>query len=231
MSVPFGPRLACGLIIASMLAACSGQRTVAERIGIGNRPPDEFQVRRTQPLIVPPELALPAPGEPTAASAAGSSSDQARRTLIAGSPDASGAEGALPEGAAAGTQVAALSQGEQALVSQARVTGPVDADIRAQLVQEDVDIQRFEPWILGDVFGVYQEQPLEARPRTALRTGDAPNAQQRTQVAQSDADSQVLDAASEAERLERAARTGESAAEGLPVPTLDRRGQVPLGGG
>jgi hypothetical protein len=52
------------LVAAVLLAGCD--TTVQETLGLGKRQPDEFQIVRRQPLIVPPDSTLrpPRPGEP-----------------------------------------------------------------------------------------------------------------------------------------------------------------------
>ena len=48
--------------MAALLAACTG--TVQENLGIAKRSPDEFQVVRRAPLVLPPDYNLrpPSPG-------------------------------------------------------------------------------------------------------------------------------------------------------------------------
>ena len=55
--------LVVGAAVAAV-AGCSG--TVQDTLGLGKRQPDEFQVVRRAPLILPPDYTLrpPAPGEP-----------------------------------------------------------------------------------------------------------------------------------------------------------------------
>ena len=59
-------RLRTALVLgaAASLGACSG--TVQENLGLGKRSPDEFQVVRRAPLVLPPDYSLrpPAPGAP-----------------------------------------------------------------------------------------------------------------------------------------------------------------------
>ena len=64
----------------SILTACGGG-TVQEAFGIGKRQPDEFQIVRHQPLILPPDNTLrpPRPGEIGAQDV--STADQARQVL------------------------------------------------------------------------------------------------------------------------------------------------------
>ncbi|HET6522089.1 MAG TPA: DUF3035 domain-containing protein, partial [Geminicoccaceae bacterium] len=52
-------------LLPAALAAC-GDRTVAERLGLGKRSPDEFAIVKRAPLVRPPdyELRPPRPGAP-----------------------------------------------------------------------------------------------------------------------------------------------------------------------
>lgn len=72
------------LLLASLLAigACSSERTLADRLGMGRNVPDEFQVVERAPLTLPPEYSLrpPVPGAPRPQE--GSTSQQAQRALL-----------------------------------------------------------------------------------------------------------------------------------------------------
>jgi hypothetical protein len=72
------------LLLACLpLAACGGgERTLAERLGMGRQAPDEFQVVERAPLVVPPEFGLrpPEPGVPRPQE--GRTSEQAQRALL-----------------------------------------------------------------------------------------------------------------------------------------------------
>ena len=59
-----GRLIAASLLCATALAGCSG--TVADNLGMGKRAPDEFQVVRRAPLVLPPDYNL-RPPEPGAA--------------------------------------------------------------------------------------------------------------------------------------------------------------------
>lgn len=73
----------CGLGLGVLaMTACSG--TVQERLGIERRSPDEFQVVRRAPLVIPPSYNLPEPGTPSPAQQRQSSSRDAQRTLFEG---------------------------------------------------------------------------------------------------------------------------------------------------
>jgi len=109
------------LAAATLLLVTGCGSTVQETLGIGKRQPDEFQIVRRQPLIIPPDASLrpPRPGERGPAEV--STSDQARELLTG--------ETTLPEGGSAG---------ERALLGQA--TTPADADIRRKLLEENTEL-------------------------------------------------------------------------------------------
>ena len=75
---PRGPAV-LAVLAAGLAGGC--QTTVQETFGIGKRAPDEFQIVRRQPLIIPPDATLrpPRPGE--AGPATQSASSQAREVL------------------------------------------------------------------------------------------------------------------------------------------------------
>lgn len=111
------------LAAAVLLAGCDS--TVQESLGLAKRQPDEFQIVRRQPLIVPPDSTLrpPRPGEPGPLDV--STSEQARELLTGTVPRATGE-----------------SPGEQALL--ARMDGPVDPDIRRKLLEENTELARID---------------------------------------------------------------------------------------
>jgi hypothetical protein len=114
---PWAAGLACSLL----LAGC--QSTVQETFGIGKRAPDEFQIVRTQPLIIPPDATLrpPRPGEPGPAEV--STADQAREVLT---------------GTAAPAASSTRSPGESALLADTRVQA--DPGIRQTLLEENTEL-------------------------------------------------------------------------------------------
>jgi hypothetical protein len=118
---------ACGLALlaAALLGGC--QSTVQETFGIGKRAPDEFQIVRRQPLIIPPDSTLrpPRPGE--AGPGTQSTAAQAREVLT-------GSAGPAGDGS--------LSSGEQALLSDARTTA--DPDIRRRLLEENTELANID---------------------------------------------------------------------------------------
>jgi len=73
----------CGLGLGMLaMTACSG--TVQERLGFDRRSPDEFQVVRRAPLVIPPSYDLPEPGTPSPAQQRQSASRDAQQTLFDG---------------------------------------------------------------------------------------------------------------------------------------------------
>jgi hypothetical protein len=110
-------------VLPALLFLGSCDTTVQETFGIGKVPPDEFQVVRRQPLIVPPGATLrpPQPGAPGPQEA--SSAAQARAVLL---------------GDRASTAPPAASPVETALLAEAK--GPVDPNIRQLLLEEDIEL-------------------------------------------------------------------------------------------
>lgn len=86
------------LLLLPLLVACQG--TVQERLGITNRAPDEFQVVRRAPLVVPPDYGLTPPTQAVAESEAQQS--QVARALVTGQAQKT------PDGASA-SELALLS--------------------------------------------------------------------------------------------------------------------------
>jgi hypothetical protein len=82
-------RLLAVLPLLAALAACAGDRTLADRLGMGRNVPDEFQVVERAPLVVPPDYNLrpPEPGAPRPQE--GTTSERAERALT-GRPPAEG---------------------------------------------------------------------------------------------------------------------------------------------
>lgn len=71
-----------GLTLLSV-SACSG--TVQDRFGLQKRAPDEFQVVRRAPLVIPPDYALRAPGDGSDAAVVATPAEQAQE-LLTGEP-------------------------------------------------------------------------------------------------------------------------------------------------
>lgn len=109
--------LACLALAGLVLAGCQG--TVQEAFGLKKRAPDEFQVVRGRPLIVPPDRNLRPPQPGTVGPGEVDPARSAREALV-GRP----AGGSTPAGA-----------GEAALL--AAVRGQADPDIRRRLAQDD----------------------------------------------------------------------------------------------
>jgi hypothetical protein len=114
-------------IALSLLAmtACSG--TVQERLGMSRRAPDEFQVVRRQPLVVPPDYRLPAPGTPSPAQQRNVASRDTQAALFGG----------LPGAASTGP-----SQAERALLQS--VPGTVEPNIRERILTENTELTQLD---------------------------------------------------------------------------------------
>ena len=113
------------MLAAGLLGGC--QTTVQETFGIGKRAPDEFQIVRRQPLIVPPDATLrpPRPGETGPATQ--SASSQAREVLT---------------GTGSQTPDTTLSGGEQALLTDTRTQA--DPEIRRRLLEENTELANID---------------------------------------------------------------------------------------
>ena len=107
------------------MTACGG--TVQERLGMTRRSPDEFQVVRRQPLVVPPEYRLPAPGTPSPAQRERDGSEGAQAALFGGIPRAA------PTGP---------SRGEEVLL--ASVPGTVETGIRDLILTENSELTQLD---------------------------------------------------------------------------------------
>lgn len=113
------------VLAAGALSGCS--QPVGESLGLGRRAPDEFQVVRRAPLVLPPDYSLrpPQPGaapaqeQDTAAQAEALLTGQARAPVVPGAPS---------------TQ----SPAELALVGQSPVEG--EPGIREILLAENQDL-------------------------------------------------------------------------------------------
>ncbi len=103
-----------------VLAGCQG--TVQEAFGLRKRAPDEFQVVRGRPLVVPPDRQLRPPQPGAVGPAEVDPARAAREALVGRSIEAR----AAPAGP---------SPGELALLRAAKVQA--DPDIRRRLAQED----------------------------------------------------------------------------------------------
>lgn len=119
--------VAASAFIALALAGCG--RPVGETLGIQRRAPDEFQVVRRAPLILPPDYNL-RPPQPGASPAQQQDVAAQAEALLVGQ-----AGQAAPAASAAS---AARSPGEQALLAQSPVES--EPNIRQILVAENQDL-------------------------------------------------------------------------------------------
>lgn len=116
----------CGLGLAVLaMTACSG--TVQERLGFDRRSPDEFQVVRRAPLVIPPSYDLPEPGTPSPAQQRRSASRDAQETLFEGF---------------ATTPELAPSAGEVALLEA--VPGTAEPGIREIILTENTELTQLD---------------------------------------------------------------------------------------
>lgn len=119
--------VAVGFGIVAM-TACSG--TVQDRLGMTRRAPDEFQVVRRQPLVIPPDYRLPEPGTSSPAQQADTASRDARAALFGGFSEVPGVGATGP------------SQGEQVLL--AAVPGTAIPDIRDIILSENTELTQLD---------------------------------------------------------------------------------------
>jgi hypothetical protein len=123
------------LCLLAVVPGCTGERTLADRLGMGRNVPDEFQVVERAPLVVPPQYNLrpPEPGAPRPQE--GTTSERAERALTGRAPAA-----------------AETTPGAEALLTQAGASD-ADPDIRRTLADETrglagLDEDRF--WFILD---------------------------------------------------------------------------------
>ena len=118
-----GLRLALGLGALLALAGCGGGNTSLGQTLMGKRTPDEFQVVRRAPLVLPPDYALrpPEPGAPPSQQQDTAAQAQA---ILTGKPRPAPAT--------------VQSSGEVALLGQSKVQG--NPDIREVLVAENQEL-------------------------------------------------------------------------------------------
>ena len=105
------------------LVGCGG--TVQEKLGVGGNAPDEFQVVRRAPLVLPPDYNLRPPGEVEGV-AKRTTSDDAREIITGSSAPASGAP----------------SAGEQALLAASEIEA--EPEIRAKLLDENTELTQLD---------------------------------------------------------------------------------------
>jgi hypothetical protein len=107
------------------MTACGG--TVQERLGMSRRAPDEFQVVRRQPLVIPPEYRLPAPGTPSPAQQQRDVSRDVQTALFGG---------------AAAAPSPGPSRGEEVLL--AAVPGAAQPGIRDLILTENTELTQLD---------------------------------------------------------------------------------------
>ena len=118
-----GASLALICLVSLSLGSCGG--TVQERLGVGSKAPDEFQVVRRAPLVLPPDYNLRPPGQVQGATRR-STSDDAREIIT-------------------GTQAAPMeapSAGEQALLDAVEIEA--EPEIRAKLLDENTELTQLD---------------------------------------------------------------------------------------
>ena len=115
----------CGLavLMLGLLSACGG--SVQEALGGGARAPDEFQVVRRAPLVLPPDYNLRPPGQVQGVVRRSTAEDA--KEIITGSTDASPGD---------------QSAGEKALLAAASVQA--DPDVRAKLLDENTELTQID---------------------------------------------------------------------------------------
>lgn len=121
-----GRRIAVGCMALCLvvLTGCGGG-TLQERLGMGRRAPDEFQVVRRQPLVLPPNYNLPTPGTPSPAQQQGTASLQTQELLF-GQP----------------VQENAQSPAEVALLAE--VPGTIEPNIREVILEENTEMTQLD---------------------------------------------------------------------------------------
>ena len=110
-------------LLASTLSGCSG--TVQDRLGVGNRPPDEFQVVRRAPLVLPPDYNLRPPGQVQGA-VRSSTSDDAREIVTGRAAEPAPGQ----------------SAGERALLASVGVES--EPGIRERLLAENTELTQLD---------------------------------------------------------------------------------------
>jgi len=94
---------------------------------MGRRSPDEFQVVRRAPLVVPPEYRLPAPGTPSPAQQSRSASNEAQTAVLGGLL-------VRPEAEPSAAEVALLED----------LPGEVVPDIREIILTENTELTQLD---------------------------------------------------------------------------------------
>ncbi len=127
-----------GLAALAMLPLAGCEGTLQQRLGLERPVPDEFQVVRRAPLVIPPDMDLPPPG--SRPSPQQDVSVAARESLV-------GRPGPVPT---------AASPGERALVTAVR--GEADPDIRRRLLEENTELVDLDRNRFLLVLGFQKEQ-------------------------------------------------------------------------
>lgn len=159
--------MALGLVV---LTGC-GSGTLQERLGMGRRAPDEFQVVRRQPLVLPPNYTLPEPGTPSPAQQQGTASLQTQELLF-GQP--------VRENTQSPAEVALLAE----------VPGTIEPNIREVILEENTEMTQldesrflfildFQRRRMVDNSGIYQ--PLDPNAEAARLEAEGQSARVVTQ--------------------------------------------------
>jgi hypothetical protein len=124
---------------AALLAAAGCSTSVSDQLGLSKRSPDEFQVVRRAPLIIPPNANLRAPpGGATPSAPRQDATVVDARDILTGSDAGSGGVG--------GPRTASLepssSGAERALLSASPVRA--EGDIRERIASEDLELARLD---------------------------------------------------------------------------------------
>jgi hypothetical protein len=136
---------------AALLAVAGCNTTVQEQLGVGKRSPDEFQVVRRAPLIVPPDSGL-RPPQPGAAPAVQQDVATDARDILTGEKPAT-----------PGPTSASLSPGERDLLAQSRVQAT--PDIRDKIVAENQELAELDRRTFLFILN-FQKKQFEATDRT-----------------------------------------------------------------
>ena len=131
------------LCLPAALAGC-GDRTLADRLGMGKRSPDEFAIVKRAPLVRPPdyELRPPRPGAPRPQEL---NAPEAARATLTGVPTTPAPAAMLPADGA--------SPGQRALLAGAGAAA-ADPLIRDRLDAEGDADGRVDDTLFGDLLGV-----------------------------------------------------------------------------
>lgn len=121
----------CAIAAAVLLAGCGEQGNV---FGFDRAGPDEFSVVRHAPLSLPPDATLRPPQPGSAAAARDRGNEEARSSLVLGTPSTSG--GQSRPGGGQSRPSGGQSPGETALTTRAAAYYGAEPDIK-QVVDEE----------------------------------------------------------------------------------------------